>query len=144
MPEKMKVPLAVVAGLMLAIALDTAIQVLWKLSVAGVAADASAYAAASAALSNRYFYLAMVCFVGQLFNWLRVLARADLSFAQPFTALSYITVLTISSHSLHERISLTRMGGVALILLGVYFISRTSHCTLPLGEKGDAYAPGEA
>ena len=56
---------------------------------------------------------------------MRVLARADLSFAQPFTALGYITVLAISAHSLHEQISAPKVLGVALILLGVFFISRT-------------------
>ena len=67
----------------------------------------------------------MLAFGAQLFNWVRVLARADLSFAQPFTALSYISVLAISAHSLHENISTAKVLGVALILLGVFFISRT-------------------
>ena len=38
----------------------------------------------------------MVALVAQLANWLWVLAQADLSFAQPITALSYITVLAFS------------------------------------------------
>jgi drug/metabolite transporter (DMT)-like permease len=67
----------------------------------------------------------MLAFGAQLFNWMRVLARADLSFAQPFTAISYITVLAISCHSLNESLSVSKMFGVALILVGVFFISRT-------------------
>jgi drug/metabolite transporter (DMT)-like permease len=120
-----KLPGAVVVGLILAIILDTFIQITWKLSVSHVPADASAPATIRGALANPLFYAAMVAFGAQLFNWVRVLARADLSFAQPFTALSYITVLAISCRSLHESLSVSKIFGVALILVGVFFISRT-------------------
>ncbi len=119
-----KLPGAVLAGLVLAVGLDTCIQIAWKLSVTGGEA-ASVYASVVAALHRPWFYAAMLAFGAQLFNWLRVLARADLSFAQPFTALSYVTVLILSNFALHERISWHRWGGVALILAGVVCISRT-------------------
>ena len=133
-----KAPKAVIIGLLLAIVLDTIIQITWKLAVSGIPANASVSATAMGAFSQRYFYLAMLAFAAQLFNWIRVLSRADLSFAQPFTALSYITVLTFSSHSLHERISLAKVLGVAMILLGVFFISRTPHSTTGT-ETGPAH-----
>jgi drug/metabolite transporter (DMT)-like permease len=125
----MKMPRSVWVGLMLAIVLDTVIQIFWKLAVSHIPQDASAMSTARAALHAPAFYAAMGAFAAQLFNWTRVLARADLSFAQPFTALSYITVLAFSSHSLHEHVSLIRILGVAMIFLGVYFISRTPHET---------------
>lgn len=121
----MKLPCALIGGLVLAIVLDTIIQVTWKLAVSGVPGDASLAATVRKAVANPYFWAAMAAFGAQLFNWVRVLARADLSFAQPFTALGYITVLAISAHSLHEQISAPKVLGVALILLGVFFISRT-------------------
>ena len=120
-----KLPGAVVVGLTLAIVLDTFIQITWKLAVSPIPVDASVIATTRAALSSPLFYAAMLAFGAQLFNWMRVLARADLSFAQPFTALSYISVLAISCHSLHESLSASKMAGVALILVGVFFISRT-------------------
>jgi drug/metabolite transporter (DMT)-like permease len=120
-----KVPRPVVAGLCLAVVLDTVIQIAWKLAVSGIPAGASTAATLRGALSSPFFYAAMLTFGAQTWNWLRVLARADLSFAQPFTALSYLSVLTLSSHSLHESLSLTRVSGVGLILLGVFLISRT-------------------
>jgi drug/metabolite transporter (DMT)-like permease len=124
-----KLPPAVAVGLILAIILDTFIQLAWKMAVGGVPAGASPGATLHAVLSTRLFYAAMLAFAAQLWNWLRVLARADLSFAQPFTALSYVTVLAISARSLQEHISASRAIGVALILLGVYFISRTPFLT---------------
>ena len=56
--------------------------------------------------------------------------EADLSFAQPFTALSYVTVLALSHLLLHEHLSAGRMGGVGLILTGVFLISRTPSTTV--------------
>lgn len=124
-PAARKIPAAVVGGLITAIALDTVIQVTWKQAVVGIPADASVTAIAGAAGASPFFYVAMVAFAAQMFNWLRVLKRADLSFAQPFTALGYVSVLAISSHSLHENVSTTKVAGIALILVGVFFISRT-------------------
>ena len=120
-----KLPGAVVVGLILAIVLDTFIQITWKLSVSPVPADASVSATIRGALANPLYYAAMLAFGAQLFNWMRVLARADLSFAQPFTAISQITVLAISCHWLHESLTGSKVFGVALILVGVFFISRT-------------------
>ena len=123
------VPASVVVGLVVAIILDTVVQIAWKRGVSGLPPGSSVSATARGALANRYFYVAMLAFSAQLVNWLRVLARADLSFAQPFTALSYITVLTLSSRFLHENLSPSKVVGVGIILLGVYFISRTSSLT---------------
>lgn len=128
-PTPSRIPKAVLAGLALAVALDTVIQITWKLAVKGLPDGASPEATAEAVLSNRFFYVAMLAFGAQLVNWMRVLARADLSYAQPFTALSYLTVLTLSSHTLHEHLTPARLCGVALILAGVFLISRTPHRT---------------
>jgi len=130
-----KLPGAVLAGLMLAVVLDTAVQLIWKMAASGVPRDASLAAATIGVLSSPFFLAAMLGFGAQLWNWLRVLARADLSFAQPFTALSYITVLGFSSRCLHEHVSPARAVGVGLILAGVFFVSRTPFRTNHPGES---------
>ncbi len=129
-----KLPGAVIVGLVLAIVLDTFIQITWKLSVSDLAPGTSLADSAGHVLASPYFYAAMAGFGAQLYNWIRVLARADLSFAQPFTALSYITVLAISAGELNEHLSATRIFGVGLILIGVVFISRTPHRTPPADD----------
>ena len=133
-----KLPGAVVVGLIVAIVLDTFIQITWKLAVSPIPVDASVVATTRAALSSPLFYAAMLAFGAQLFNWMRVLARADLSFAQPFTALSYISVLAISCHSLGENLSVSKLFGVALILVGVFFISRTPFRTTGADDHNPA------
>src|SRR5581483_10521451 len=111
----------VVLGLALAVVLDTFVQLAWKTAAqAAPAADP-----VRGLLASPWFWAAMAGFAAQLANWLGVLARADLSFAQPITALSYVTVLALSRLWLHEPVGPARAAGVGLILLGVLFVSRT-------------------
>ena len=65
-------------------------------------------------------------FLLQFFNWMIVLAHADLSYAQPITALSYVTVSVASMAIFHEYLSPLRLVGLAMILIGVWVISRTN------------------
>ena len=136
-------PPAVLAGLAGAVVLDTIIQISWKLAASRVPAGADIPATLLGVLPSRYFLIAMLAFAAQLWNWLRVLARADLSYAQPFTALSYLTVLGLSAGMLQERSSGHQAAGVGLILLGVGCISRTPYQTPPAGQSGLGQA-GEA
>ena len=114
-----RIPGAVVGGLIAAVILDTVIQIAWKRAVGGIADGGSPVATLAAAAKSPFFFAAMAAFAAQFFNWLQVLKSADLSFAQPFTALSYVSVLTISHRSLHEDISAAKVFGVGLIFVGV-------------------------
>jgi drug/metabolite transporter (DMT)-like permease len=69
----------------------------------------------------------VVIFVAQLINWLRVLEISDLSYSQPITSLSYISVLWFSVSWLGEQLDLLKIAGILLILAGVWFISRGPH-----------------
>lgn len=122
-----------VIGVALTIIVDTVVQIAWKHALDGIPATASFIEVARAVSVNPTFYLAMLAFAAQLFIWLRLLAESDLSFAQPLTAVSYISVLAISHHTLNEKISATKLTGVALIFVGIYFITRTPHRTTASG-----------
>jgi len=71
--------------------------------------------------------LVVVLFVAQLTNWLRVLELSDLSYAQPITALSYISVLGFSVAWLGEQLDPLKIAGIVLIMAGVWCISRGPH-----------------
>jgi len=135
MSARTKVPPRVIVGLVATVVLDTVIQLTWKMAVSHLPEDAGPYAILTGALSRPVFYVAMGVFAVQMINWLTVLKHADLSYAQPFTALSYISVLALSAHSLHETVSPTKILGVGLILIGVFFISRTPFRTPPAGSS---------
>jgi len=130
----MKIPLSVIAGLILVVVLDTFVQISWKFALSGIPVSASAAATTRQVFSGIFFYLALLALGAQFFSWMHILSKTDLSFALPITALSYLTVLAVSNRALHESVSATKLAGVALILVGVYFITRTSYRTASPGK----------
>ena len=62
-------------------------------------------------------FLASLC-------WMAALTKFDLSHAYPFTAVSFILVLLFGWLLLGEAISLAKLSGVALIILGIWIGSR--------------------
>ncbi len=124
-----KLPLHIWFGLILAVVLDTAVQISWKAAEMNIPSSATAIETILGTLAQPLFIGAALIFVVQYVNWMHVLKHVDLSFAQPITSLSNITILLFSATLLHEDVTLTRWAGVALILAGVWFISTTKHKT---------------
>jgi len=120
-------PAWLVFRLALAIALDTAVHIVWKLAVLQLPEPGSLSASVEAALRQPLFLVVAVLFVGQLVNWLRVLESSDLSYSQPITALSLISVLVLSALYLDESVDALKVLGIAFVFAGVWFISRTEH-----------------
>ncbi|MFI5356086.1 MAG: DMT family transporter [Opitutales bacterium] len=138
MPAEKKIPAPVIVGLVLAIVLDAVTHLTWKLAVGAVPDDATVPIIMRGALASPWFYAAMLGFGGQFYNWMRVLKHADLSFAQPLTALGYVAVLVASAGWLHEKISPGKVAGIGLILAGVYLISQTPFRT----ARATSHEPG--
>lgn len=56
-----------------------------------------------------------------------VLSRTDLSFIYPvMTALGLVCATLISAALFREHISLTRLAGIAVVILGVFFVARSA------------------
>lgn len=133
---KARLSTRLVIGLALAILLDTAVQVVWKRAAEGLP-DLAAMTPASvlgALIHTPLFLLVGVLIVAQMINWLKTLDHADVSFALPITALSYISVALVSSLWLHEAVTLQRAAGMALVLAGVFFVARSE----PNSTDGEA------
>src|SRR5438445_5297269 len=58
--------------------------------------------------------------------WLAVLSRAALSYAYPFAALTYVVIVAYDTIR-GEAVGALRWIGVALIVAGIVFVSRTPH-----------------
>jgi multidrug transporter EmrE-like cation transporter len=112
------------AGLVFAIALDTAGQLLWKLAATRLPADLSPATLVHAILHDPLPLLVVGVFLVQLVNWLFVLERADLSYAQPITSLSYVSVCLLSAWLFRERLDVAKVSGVMLLLVGVVLVSK--------------------
>lgn len=75
-------------------------------------------------LSNPLLLLGLAVFFISAVLWLVALLRADLSFAVPFLSVAYILVLLGSVVLFQENISLLRLSGFAVIILGLFVIAR--------------------
>ncbi len=131
-----RIPLRLVCGLALAVGLDTVVQVLWKMAAETLPPSSSIETTMTAALNHPIFLLVILLLACQLVNWLKVLDHADLSYAQPITSLSYVSVCLCSAIYLKEPIDPLQLVGIGFILAGVWFISRTSHVTPARRESG--------
>ena len=129
-----KIPPELALRLALAIALDTVVQLSWKWAALRLPATPSLWTTVAGVLDQPLFIVVAVLFACQLMNWLKVLELADLSFAQPITALSYVSVCILSALYLGENIGALKVLGIGFVLAGVWFISRTDHTTRPDGS----------
>jgi drug/metabolite transporter (DMT)-like permease len=125
-----RVPLRLVLGLAVAIALDTGLQLVWKTGIAALPDTSSVWETLIAIARNPIFILVAVFMGAQLVNWLKVLDHADLSYAKPFTSLSYVTVCVLSVLLLGERIAPLQVIGIVVVVAGVWCVSQTRRATL--------------
>ena len=125
-----RVPLRLVIGLAVAIALDTGLQLVWKTGVAALPDTSSVWETLVAIALNPIFIVVAAFMGAQLVNWLKVLDHADLSYAKPFTSLSYVTVCVLSVLLLGERIAPLQNLGIVVVVAGVWCVSQTRRATL--------------
>jgi drug/metabolite transporter (DMT)-like permease len=138
MAEGTRIHIRLVVGLGVAIALDTALQLVWKTGIADLPDTSSAWETAVAVARNPIFILVVVFMAAQLVNWLKVLDHADLSYAKPFTSLSYVTVCVLSVMLLGEHIAPMQVVGIVVVVAGVWCVSMTRRETLVAEEAAEA------
>jgi len=126
-------------GLALAIGLDTAAQLCWKAATLRVPVSADHWQTLIITFHQPLFHVTVLLFILMFFNWMIVLSNTDLSYAQPITALSYITVSVVAVVWFGEDISPQRIIGIMMILFGVWFISGTSHRTVIPGAQSRSF-----
>ncbi len=126
---KRKFPARLAVGLLIAILIDTALQLVWKSAVLTLPHDGSPWLNVQAILQNPRFVFVIFLMGCQFFNWLMILGDADLSYAQPVTSLSYVSVFFLSVLYLKEAADLLQIAGIIFVLVGVWFISQTEHLT---------------
>ena len=131
-----KVPLSLVLGLAAAVLIDTVLQIFWKTAVLKLPETADSVSSMVAMFQEPLFIVVICIMTLQFIVWMMVLNQADLSFAQPFTALSYVSVGMLSAIFLGESMDRQQMLGVAFVMAGVWFISRTDYVTEGRGGKG--------
>lgn len=79
-----------------------------------------------AAMKNVYIWIALICYGLAMLLWLFILSKLKLSLAYPATALIYIFIMAGSWFILKERITAMQIAGVAIILIGMFFLFKDS------------------
>ena len=98
-------------GLGIAILLDSVMQIFWKVFMTRLPASHGFAGTCLMLLGQPLFWVLIGLIVAQFFNWMMVISKSDVSFAQPVTSLSYVVVTVLSIVCLGERFTLLR--GVA-------------------------------
>jgi drug/metabolite transporter (DMT)-like permease len=130
MPTQSRFPVRLVVGLAIAVATDTTLQLVWKTGIANIP-DTDSIVETITAVASAPIFIAIIALMAiQLVNWLRVLDQADLSYAKPFTSLSYVTVTILSVVLLEEHIAPLQLVGIAVIVAGVWCVASTPRTTL--------------
>jgi drug/metabolite transporter (DMT)-like permease len=138
-----KVPRVVWLSLIITIVTETAVQIVWKSAVLCVPQSAGFLETVRTIASRPMFYLLLSLFGVQFIYWILLLAKADLSYIQPITALSLITVAACSVVFFGENVGLMRIAGIVMILIGVWLISNTNHNTMVPDVLSPCAAPGK-
>lgn len=107
---------------------DTATQLFLKIGVSShgefpVNSISAALSYLRAIAMEPALWLGVVTLLLAFITWLSIIARIDLSKAHPATSVSYVTVTIASAVFLNETISLLKLSGILVIILGVYLVA---------------------
>jgi len=75
------------------------------------------------AISNPWVGLGIVFLLGGFASYMTALSWADLTYVLPASSLGYVLLALIARFALHERISVMRWVGIALVSSGVGFVT---------------------
>jgi multidrug transporter EmrE-like cation transporter len=67
----------------------------------------------------------LLCYVISVAVWLLVLSRVEVSFAYPLLSVGYIVNAVAGYYLFHENLSMTRITGILIICVGVYFVTKS-------------------
>lgn len=111
----------------ISVSLSVLAQILLKQGMSGPAMQTAisdgAFSFAKALTTNFFVIAGLFAYVASAGVWLSVLARVDVSKAYPFVGLGFIGTMLFAYWFLHEPLSLNKVIGTLLIVLGVLFIS---------------------
>lgn len=75
---------------------------------------------------NPYIVIGLACYGISVVVWLIGLSRVDVSVAYPLLSLGYVFITFAAYFILHENVSALRIVGVAVILVGIFLVTRSA------------------
>ena len=74
---------------------------------------------------NVFILSGLSCYVISVAVWLLVLSRVEVSFAYPLLSVGYIVNAVAGYYLFQENLSMTRITGILVICVGVYFVTKS-------------------
>lgn len=72
-----------------------------------------------------YILGGMVCYAVSLVVWIMALSRVEVSIAYPMLSVGYVLNAIAAWYFFGESVTLTRLLGIGIIILGVYIVARS-------------------
>ncbi len=75
--------------------------------------------------SEPWLWLGLSCYVVSVVIWILALSRVDVSIAYPMLSIGYVVNAFAAWALFGEMLSAGRIGGIGIILIGVYVLARS-------------------
>ena len=77
------------------------------------------------AIKNEFLWIAGICYLLPIFLWIYLLKSMELTKLQPLLSVVYIYTIFLAMFFLGESLSLVRIFGIVMIIVGVSVVGRT-------------------
>ena len=67
----------------------------------------------------------LACYVLSVIVWIMALSRVEVSIAYPMLSIGYVVNALAAWYLFGEAVSLTRLAGIGIIIVGVYIVARS-------------------
>jgi multidrug transporter EmrE-like cation transporter len=75
--------------------------------------------------TNPYIAGGLACYVVSVVVWIMALSRVEVSIAYPMLSIGYVVNAVLALWLFGEAVSLTRLVGIGVIILGVFIVARS-------------------
>jgi drug/metabolite transporter (DMT)-like permease len=75
--------------------------------------------------SNPFIILGICLYIMSVTVWIGVLSRTEVSVAYPMISLGYVINAIAAYYLFNEHLTVTRIGGIFIILIGVFLVARS-------------------
>jgi multidrug transporter EmrE-like cation transporter len=85
----------------------------------------SLFSSAGTLASNVWLWFGLICYAISVVVWILALSRVDVSIAYPMLSIGYIVNAVLAWQLFGEPMSLGKVAGIGIIIVGVYVLARS-------------------
>ena len=72
-----------------------------------------------------HIFAGLVCYAISVVVWIMALSRVEVSIAYPMLSIGYVVNALAAWYLFGEAVTVMRLGGIGIILIGVYIVARS-------------------